>query len=304
MKGKKVRNNRDKNAGRGNSRTERGPRKPGRPVKQNKPKENKIAKERIDSDSLIFGRNAVMEVLLAAEMAEEGGKKLSFTLEEILVQDGASGSTSKIMGKAKAQGVKVTICPKEKIHRVLDSYNAFDAKHQGVVGIISPFKYSEISDILQLAKKREEEPLIMLLDGIEDPHNLGAIMRTAECAGVHGIIIPKRRAVAVNDTVIKTSAGAAAHILVAKVSNLVDAMKELQEAGVWISALDMDGTDYNEAKFDGPIGIVVGGEDRGVSRLVRETSDYVVSLPIKGKINSLNASNAAAIVLYKAISQR
>ncbi len=273
---------------------------------ENKGLNRSTSREQVQADlnNIIFGRNSVLEVLVATEDAKENGKKMPFAIEEIFVQEGSSGSTSKIMGKARSQGIKVTIAPKEKIQRVLQSHGADFVKHQGVLGIISDYRYNEIEDILDLAKKREEDPFVIILDGIEDPHNLGAIMRTAECAGAHGIIIPNRRSATVNETVIKTSAGAAAHIMCAKVSNLVDAMKQLQEEGVWISALDMDGTDLSNANLSGPIALVVGGEDKGVSRLIKDNSDFVVSLPIKGKINSLNASNAAAIVIYKTVEAR
>ncbi len=254
--------------------------------------------------SLIYGRNSVMEVLSAAEEAKINGKKMPFAIEEVIIQEGATGSTSKIMGKARSQGIKIAIVPKEKIQKVVVSHDSPYAKHQGVLAITSPYRYSDVDDILEVAKKRDEDPFVIILDGIEDPHNLGAIMRTAECAGAHGIIIPNRRSATVNETVIKTSAGATAHIMCAKVSNIVETMKYLQQKGIWITALDMDGDDYTKANFSGPLAIVVGGEDKGVTRLVRENSDFVASIPIKGKVNSLNASNAAAIIIYKVNENR
>jgi 23S rRNA (guanosine2251-2'-O)-methyltransferase len=177
--------------------------------------------------------------------------------------------------------------------------------HQGVIAIVPPYNYSSVEEILELAKSKNEKPFVIICDGIEDPHNLGSIIRTAECVGAHGVIIPKRRSAAVNATVNKTSAGAVAYVKVARVTNLNDTIKELQDNGVWIYGTDMDGTDnYNEVKYDSGVGIVVGSEGFGMSRLVKENCDFLIRIPMAGKINSLNASVSASIVMYEVMNQR
>ena len=169
---------------------------------------------------------------------------------------------------------------------------------------MSDYEYATVEDILDVAKRRGEDPFVILLDGLEDPHNLGAIMRTAECAGAHGVIIPKRRSVSVTETVAKTSAGAVEYMPCARVTNMARTIEQLQEAGLWIAACDMDGDTLTEANLNGPIGIVIGSEGFGVSRLVREKCDFIVSIPMKGRITSLNASNAASILMYEIVRQR
>lgn len=176
--------------------------------------------------------------------------------------------------------------------------------YQGVIAIASDYKYCETDDILNLAGERGEPPFIIILDGLEDPHNLGAVMRTAECAGAHGVIIPKRRSVSVNETVLKTSAGAAEHILCARVTNIGQTIDYLKEKGVWVYACDMGDDLMYSQDFTGSAAIVIGSEGFGISRLVKEKCDVTVSIPMKGKINSLNASNAAAILMYEIVKQR
>ena len=176
--------------------------------------------------------------------------------------------------------------------------------HQGVIATASDYSYCEIDEILRIAAERGEKPFIVILDGLEDPHNLGAVIRTAECAGAHGVIIPKRRSVSVNETALKTSAGAAEHMAVARVTNIGAAIDELKEKGVWIYACDMGDELMYDQDMTGAVAIVVGGEGFGISRLVKEKCDFVVSIPMKGSVNSLNASNAAAILIYEIVKQR
>jgi len=176
--------------------------------------------------------------------------------------------------------------------------------HQGIIALCPAVPYVDISDMLQIAKDRGEQPFLIILDGVTDPHNLGAVMRTAECAGAHGIIIPKRRSVGLTGTVAKTSAGAISHMAVARVNNITRALDELKAAGVWITCADMDGTDLFKANFSGPIALVFGAEGEGVSRLVAENCDFTVSIPMLGKIESLNVSVAAGILAYEVVRAR
>ena len=177
--------------------------------------------------------------------------------------------------------------------------------HQGVIAIVPPFEYCEVEDILDEAKSKNEHPFILMLDGIEDPHNLGAIIRTAETAGVHGVIIPKRRAASVNSTVNKVSAGAVEHMKIARVNNINETIKYLKENDVWICGTDMDAKNYyyNE-NLKGSIGIVIGSEGFGMGKLVKENCDFLVKIPMKGKVTSLNASVSAGIIMYEAVKQR
>ena len=173
-----------------------------------------------------------------------------------------------------------------------------------VVAYISTYEYCDAADILEKARQKGEDPFIIILDGIEDPHNLGAIMRTADGAGAHGVIIPKRRAAGITDVVAKASAGAVEYVPVAKVSNIAQTIDRLKESGVWIGACDMDGTDYDKTDMKGSLALVIGAEGQGISRLVKEKCDFIISIPMAGKIASLNASNAAAILMYEARRQR
>ena len=209
------------------------------------------------------------------------------------------GSITKILGIAKDRNIIVQLVDRNK----LDSMSEGNA-HQGVVALVTGFEYCTIADILQKAKDLNEKPFVIILDGIEDTHNLGAIVRTAECAGVHGVIIPKRRAAMVNSTVYKASAGAVEHMLIANVTNITNSIQELKDNGLWIYGADMDGQDYYyNTKLDGAIGLVIGNEGKGISRLVKEQCDVIVKIPMLGKISSLNASNAAAILIYEVVRQ-
>ena len=241
-------------------------------------------------DDQIEGRNSVLELL-------ESGKDIN----KIFVTRGEKhGSINKILGIAKER--KIIVVEKDK--RQMDEM-AQEENYQGVIAIVPPFEYVEISDILKTAEEREEDPFILILDGIEDPHNLGSIIRTAETAGVHGIIIPKRRAVSVNSTVNKTSAGAVEHMNIARVTNISDAIEELKQAGLWICGTDVE-TDkyYYNQDLTGPLGIVIGNEGKGIGDKVKKNCDFLVKIPMKGKVKSLNAAVSTGIVLYEAVKQR
>lgn len=238
----------------------------------------------------IEGRNAVLELL-------ETGKDIN----KIFIAKGEKhGSINKIISMAKERRVVTVEVDRAKLNQMAMSDN-----HQGVIAIVPPFDYCKVEDILSSAKQRNEKPFILILDGIEDPHNLGSIIRTAETAGVNGIIIPKRRAATVNSTVYKVSAGAVEHMNIARVNNLNETIKYLKENDIWICGTDMDAKNYyyNE-KFDGPIAIVIGSEGFGMSRLVKDNCDFLVKIPMKGKITSLNASVSAGIVMYEVVKQR
>ena len=237
---------------------------------------------------LILGRNAVLEAL-------KSGRNIDKTT--LQKTDGpVARPIREILTRAKERKIPVYYSDKAHMDKT--------PNHQGVIAVASDFEYCQISDMLKRAEERGEKPLLVVLDGIEDPHNLGAIMRTAECAGAHGIIIPKRHSVSVNETVLKTSAGAAEYMLCARVTNIANTIDELKEAGLWIYACDMGDRLIYDQDLKGPVAVVVGSEGFGISRLVKEKCDFVVSIPMSGNINSLNASNAAAIFLYEAVRQR
>ncbi len=236
----------------------------------------------------IIGRNPIIEAL-----------KGERTIEKLVLLNTGQGSLKKIEAMAKEQGVFLQWADKNTLDRLSEG-----GVHQGVMAYISSFQYSEVEDMIQLAKSRGEDPLLILLDGVEDPHNLGAILRTADGAGAHGVIIPKRRSAAINATVAKASAGAVEYVKVAKVSNLTQTIERLKEAGLWIGACDMGGQLYHQTNLKGGLALVIGGEGQGIGRLVKEKCDFVLSMPMNGCVNSLNASNAAAILMYEAIRQR
>ncbi len=236
----------------------------------------------------IIGRNAVMEAL-----------RNDREIEKITVGKNAEGSIKKIIGAAKAKKIPIHYCEKSVLDRIAEGKN-----HQGVAAQVSQYAYCDLEDILERAKERGEDPFIIILDGLEDPHNLGAIMRTAECCGAHGIVIPKRRSAGITETVVKASAGAVEYMLCAKVANIGQAVDRLKEQGVWVAACDMDGQCYTVQDLKGSLAIVIGNEGAGISRLVKEKCDFTVSIPMKGRISSLNASNAAAILMYEVIRQR
>ncbi|KIR03248.1 TrmH family tRNA/rRNA methyltransferase YacO [Lachnospiraceae bacterium TWA4] len=237
----------------------------------------------------IEGRNAVLE-------AFRSGK----TIDRLLVLDGCKdGPVQTIIREAKKHDTVISFVKKERLDQI-----SVTGKHQGVIAKAAAYTYAEVSDILNFAKEKNEPPFILILDGIEDPHNLGAIIRTAHQAGAHGIIIPKRRAVGLTAVAAKTSAGAINYLPVAKVTNIKNTMQELKKEGLWFACADMDGEVMYKANLTGPIGLVIGNEGEGVSRLVRENCDIRVSIPMKGKIDSLNASVAAGILSYEIVRQR
>lgn len=236
---------------------------------------------------VISGKHAVKEAV-----------KSGATIDKLMVLTGTVDREHKeIIALAKNKGVKVMYVQKD----VLDKETP---KHQGVVAYTSEYKYSTLDEILSIAEAKGEQPFIVILDGITDVHNLGSVLRVAECTGVHGVIIPKHRAACVNETVIRISAGAAEHVAVARVTNINDAIKTLKERNVWVYAAEADGGLIYKTDLKGAIAIVIGGEDTGVKQLTKKLCDGVISLPLFGEINSLNASVAAGAVLYEAIRQR
>lgn len=239
--------------------------------------------------NLLFGRNAVMEAL-------KGNREI----DKILIQKGEKeGSVIKILSSARAKSIVVLEVEKSKLDELTGR-----EKHQGVVAYVAAHEYVSVKEILEEAEAKGEQPFVVILDNIQDPHNLGAIIRTAHNAGAHGVIIPKRRAVGLTGSVAKSSAGALEYMKVAKVSNIVQTIRDLKEKGLWIACADMDGKTLYEENLAGPIGIVVGGEGEGVSKLTKENCDYVVSVPMYGKVTSLNASVAASLMIYEVVRQR
>lgn len=240
-------------------------------------------------EQYVVGRNPVLELL-----------KSDRKIDKLYVLKGDhQGSINKILGIAKDKNIIVQQVDRKK----LDSLAEGNA-HQGVAALVTGFEYSTVDDILQKAETQGQAPFVIVLDGIEDTHNLGAIIRTAECAGVHGIIIPKRRSAMVNQTVYKASAGAVEHMLIANVTNISSAIDVLKDKGLWIYGADMDGADYHfRTSLKGAIALVIGNEGKGISRLVKEKCDVLVKIPMLGKISSLNASAAASILIYEVVRQ-
>ena len=262
---------------------------------------------------LIIGRNACLEAL-------KGNRKIfSIILQEAAGSkragknsggkgrgDGGKGTRpikdgplARIAEEASAKGIPVEFSDKNTMDKM-----AAGLPHQGVIARAEEYRYSSLEEIVAFAEEKGEAPFLILLDGIEDPHNLGAIIRTAECAGAHGVVFPKNRSAGVNETVLRTSAGAAEFIRCAQVTNLARAMEELKEKGVWIYACDMGGREIWDTDLGGSVALVIGSEGKGVSRLVRERSDGILSLPMFGSVGSLNASNAAAVAMYEVVRQR
>lgn len=246
--------------------------------------------EKEEYNDKVEGRNAVIELLNSNR-----------DINKIFIQNGEKhGSINKIISMAKEKKIIINKVDKIKMDNISET-----KKHQGVIAIVAPYNYSTIDDIINYAKNKNEEPFILILDGIEDVHNLGSIIRTAETAGVHGIIIPKRRAASVNATVAKTSAGAIEYMKIARVNNLNDTIKKLKEEGLWIIGTEMNAkTKYYNQDLKGPIAIVIGNEGTGISSLVKKNCDILINIPMKGKINSLNASVSTGIILYEALKQR
>lgn len=241
------------------------------------------------NENIIEGRNAVLE-------AFRSGK----TIDKLFVLDGCQdGPVRTIIREAKKTDTLLQFVSKERLSQLSDT-----GRHQGVLAYAAAYEYAQVEDMLKLAEEKGEDPFLILLDNIEDPHNLGAIIRTANLAGAHGVIIPKRRAVGLTATVAKTSAGALNYTPVAKVTNIKKTMEELKEKGLWFVCADMGGESMYRLNLKGPVGLVIGSEGEGVSRLVKETCDFVASIPMKGDIDSLNASVAAGVLAYEIVRQR
>ncbi|MBO7402011.1 MAG: 23S rRNA (guanosine(2251)-2'-O)-methyltransferase RlmB [Lachnospiraceae bacterium] len=237
----------------------------------------------------IEGRNAVIEAFRAGK-----------TIDKVFVLDGCKdGPIQTVLREAKKTDAIIQYVTAERLNQLSET-----GKHQGVIAYAAAYEYAEVDDILNAAKEKGEDPFIIILDGIEDPHNLGAIIRTANQAGAHGVIIPKRRAVGLTATVAKTSAGALNYTPVAKVTNISATIEELKEKGIWFVCADMDGELMYKQNLTGPIGLVIGNEGNGVSRLVREHCDFITKIPMKGDIDSLNASVAAGVLMYEIVRQR
>ena len=252
-------------------------------------KRRNFAKPAQETDgTVIVGRNPIMELI-------KSGKDV----EKLYIQRGErEGSITKIFAEAKKRGIVITEVDKKRLDEL-----ALGNAHQGVAAIVSSVEYKTVEELVNIAREKGEAPLIVVCDGVEDPHNLGAIIRSADGAGAHGVIVSRRHCPGIGQTVFKSSAGAAAHVPIAKVANIASAVDELKEMGVWIFAAEADGVHYKNADFKGACALVLGSEGEGVSRLVREKCDFVVSIPMRGAVNSLNVSAAAAILLFEAAEQ-
>ena len=240
-------------------------------------------------EDLIIGRNAVSEALRSGR-----------AIDTLMVARGErNGSIGRIIAECRDNGVVVKEVDRKKLDLMCGG-----AVHQGIAAYAASHEYASIDDIFELARERDEKPFIIICDELEDPHNLGAVIRTAEATGAHGVIIPKRRNASLSYVVGKASAGAVEYVPVARVSNIAQTIDELKEKGIWFYAADMDGEDWCSVNYDGGVGLVIGSEGRGISRLVKEKCDFIVSMPMKGKINSLNASVAAGVLMYEVARQR
>lgn len=238
-----------------------------------------------EESGVIIGRNAVMELL-----------KSDRTVDKIYVRKGErEGSITVLVARAVEKGIPVVEAELSKL-----DYMAGGSNHQGVIAMAAMKEYVSVDDILDIAKQKGEKPFIVIADSIEDPHNLGAIIRCAECAGAHGLIIPKRRAVGITPVVYKSSAGAIEHVAIAKVANIATTVEQLKEKGIWIFAAEAGGTPYYETDFDCPCAIILGSEGNGIGKRIKDCSDFIVSIPMYGKVNSLNVSTAASVILCHA----
>lgn len=239
--------------------------------------------------AIIEGRNPVIEAI-----------KNDREIDKIMIANGAKeGSIKKITAMAKEKNIIIQYVDRNKLDEISTSHS-----HQGVIANVSEYKYFELDDLIQNTKDKGEDPFFIILDEITDPHNLGSIIRTADAVGAHGVIIPKRRSVHITPTVAKASAGAVEYVPVCKVTNIVNTIKTLKEHGLWIAAADMDGQTFYEQNLTGPIGLVIGSEGFGISRLVKKNCDYIVKMPMVGNVTSLNASVAGSILLYEIFKQR
>lgn len=270
-------------------RTQGSNRKPVDKNSQNQKKAGSSINTELPEDVLI-GRNAVIEAIRSGR-----------GINKLLIADGdKEGSVKEVISLAKEQGIVIQFVERSKIEGI-----AGGLRHQGVLAYVAPVSYSDLETILQAAETKGEAPFLLLLDELEDPHNLGALLRTADATGVHGVLIPKRRSVPLTATVAKTSAGAVEYVPVARIGNIAQTLRKLKDKGFWVAGADMDGSqNYYEADLTGPLVLVVGSEGHGMSRLTKEQCDFIVKMPMVGKINSLNASVAGSILMYESMRQR
>lgn len=240
-------------------------------------------------EDIIYGRNPVIEAL-------DSGHEIN---KMLILEGSRDKSLQKVIDKAKEKKILIQYTDRKQLDKTADGEN-----HQGVIAYVSPYHYVTVDELLDIAKLKNEAPLLIICDEITDPHNLGSLIRTANAVGAHGIIIPKRRSAAINQTVVKTSCGAVEYVSVARVTNITQTIKHLKTQGVWVVGTDMQGELYTGANLKGSLAIVIGNEGDGISRLVKESCDFMVTLPMKGEVSSLNASVAGGIILYEVLRQR
>ena len=277
-----------KKKSRNGNRPDRG--RPERSEKRQRPAREHV--ERVETQEVVdfvFGRHAVVEALQTPDR-----------VNRVFIQEGTSGrDAAKVIELAREKGIQVQTVPKTKIEDLVGN-----AVHQGLVASIAAYEYADLEDVFQKAEEKGEDPFIVILDGVEDPHNLGSILRTADATGVHGIIIPKRRSASLTATVAKASTGAIEHVPVVRVTNLTQTIEQLKARGIWVFGTDMNGTDYRKWNTSGPLAIVMGNEGKGVSRIVKESVDEMVTIPMAGHVQSLNASVASALMMYEVFRNR
>lgn len=264
--------------------------RPERDERRQRPVREHVEHERVqDVVDFVFGRHAVIEALQTPDR-----------VNRVFIQEGTSGRDAvKVIDLAREKGIQVQTVPKTKIEDLVGN-----AVHQGLVASIAAYEYADLEDVFKKAEEKGEDPFIVILDGVEDPHNLGSILRTADATGVHGIIIPKRRSASLTATVAKASTGAIEHVPVVRVTNLTQTIEQLKARGVWVFGTDMNGTDYRKWNTKGPLAIVMGNEGKGVSRIVKESVDEMVTIPMVGHVQSLNASVASALMMYEVFRNR
>ena len=277
-----------KKKSRNGNRPDRG--RPERSEKRQRPAREHV--ERVETQEVVdfvFGRHAVVEALQTPDR-----------VNRVFIQEGTSGrDAAKVIELAREKGIQVQTVPKTKIEDLVGN-----AVHQGLVASIAAYEYADLEDVFKKAEEKGEDPFIVILDGVEDPHNLGSILRTADATGVHGIIIPKRRSASLTATVAKASTGAIEHVPVVRVTNLMQTIEQLKARGIWVFGTDMNGTDYRKWNTSGPLAIVMGNEGKGVSRIVKESVDEMVTIPMVGHVQSLNASVASALMMYEVFRNR
>ena len=277
-----------KKKSRNGNRPDRG--RPERAEKRQRPAREHV--ERTETQEVVdfvFGRHAVVEALQTPDR-----------VNRVFIQEGTSGrDAAKVIELAREKGIQVQTVPKTKIEDLVGN-----AVHQGLVASIAAYEYADLEDVFKKAEEKGEDPFIVILDGVEDPHNLGSILRSADATGVHGIIIPKRRSASLTATVAKASTGAIEHVPVVRVTNLTQTIEQLKARGIWVFGTDMNGTDYRKWNTSGPLAIVMGNEGKGVSRIVKESVDEMVSIPMVGHVQSLNASVASALMMYEVFRNR